>query len=686
MAQDVTQDIQTIADRWKADWVERRISKDQVQELLAELNDKGGWQDIDYEDRSRTHWEPAKHPVRLAQLAEVYSVDQDDQVKDAVLRALQFWADKDPQSDNWWWNCISSPRDLSKALLLMGDAVPQGLVDAVVPLVHRSTFKRTGANLTNEASNLLVLACAIGDVDLLRESIRQLTGEIRVAIGEEGIQVDNSFHQHGPQLQMASYAEVFARDATEHGLLFMDTRFALTDAQITALSDFVREGQQWFTWGHRVDFHGMGRGTGRTGGTGGAGGVGLIAQRMATLDPAHKETFDRFVARTKGDLAPDEHAPQGNRHYYRSDVMVHRPKDFYTSVRMHSTRTYACEVRVNLENLKGYHLSDGTYFVMQSGDEYLEIQPVWDWRKLPGVTYRATDEPLPYGPSVPQHGRTDFIGGVSNGHVGVAAMDWVKDDVKARKAYFYFDKGFVCLGAGISADRDESVTTGINQCLYDGEVLVLGESVTTLARGRVESNDGRGIYHDGVAYYFLGEQNFVVEADTQTGSWKDLEANSTRSENITKEVFKMWVDHGAKPEDGSYAYAVMPGVDRNAFATQADDLPFEILAQTSAVQAVEFADQNLAQIVFFEASSLRGLDTMDVAVDAPCLVMIQKDGEGVSLSVSDPTQKLDQIQITLRGVFEGKGAVVAGTSTVVTVDLPQDEWAGKTVDVSLLQK
>jgi chondroitin AC lyase len=683
MAQDVTQDVQVISERLKTGWIENRISQDRVQDYLDGLRETGGWRDIDYDDVSRTHWGPANHPARLAQLAEVYCVDPDETVKDAVLRGLQFWVDKDPQSDNWWWNCISSPRDLSKTLLLMGDVVSTDLVAATALLVHRSTFKRTGANLTNEASNLLVLACAIGDVDLLRESIAQLTGEIRVAIGEEGIQVDNSFHQHGPQLQMSSYAEVFARDATEHGLLFDGTQFALSDVQISALSEFVREGQQWFTWGHRVDFHGMGRGIGRTGGTGGAGGMRLIAQRMAQIDPTHKETYDAIVARSKDELAPDVNAPKGNRHYYRSDVMVHRPGHFHTSMRMHSTRTYGCEVRVNQENLKGYHVSDGAYFVMQSGDEYLDIQPVWDWRKLPGVTYRETDEPFPYGGDVLQHGKTNFVGGVSDGHVGVAAMDWVKDDVRARKAYFFFDEGFVCLGAGISAELDEKVATSVNQCLLNGDVLVLCESLTEMGRGRLEGGRVRGVHHDGIGYYFLGNQNVVVRSDAQTGSWKDLEANSKHKELMTKDVFSLWVDHGEQPSDGSYAYAVMPGMGRELFVDKAGVFPFAILKQTSAVQAVEFADQGLVQIAFFEAGGLQVLGGLDVEVNMPCLVMVQKEGRGLVLSVADPTQKLNQIQFKLDGLFEGDGAVVDGTSTVVTIDLPQDEWAGKTVQVKL---
>jgi chondroitin AC lyase len=59
--------------------------------------------------------------------------------------------------------------------------------------------------------------------------------------------------------------------------------------------------------------------------------------------------------------------------------MVHRADGWYASVRFHSTRTYACEVRVNRENLQGYHLADGVLFLMQRGDEYHELQPVWDY-------------------------------------------------------------------------------------------------------------------------------------------------------------------------------------------------------------------------------------------------------------------------------------------------------------------
>ena len=77
---------------------------------------------------------------------------------------------------------------------------------------------------------------------------------------------------------------------------------------------------------------------------------------------------------------------------------------------------------------------------------------------------------------------------------------------------------------------------------------------------------------------------------------------------------------------------------------------------------------------------------MDVEVNEPCLMILQKEGNGVILSVADPTQKLDQIQIRVSGIFESDGAIVDGEWTVLRVNLPQNEWAGKSVEISLTEQ
>ena len=231
---------------------------------------------------------------------------------------------------------------------------------------------------------------------LAEKAIEALTREIRITT-EEGVQPDFSFHQHGPQLYMSNYGELFSTDNSRYAVLLAGTDFALSDEQIRVISGLIREGQQWFLWGRQFDYHALGRQLDRKDATYRGRSFAAICERMALVDPDHAQEYADFAARVTGEQAPGSSGPRGNRHYWRSDVMVHRPGRFYASVRMHSTRTLATEIFVNRENLKGYHLSDGVCFLMQRGDEYHSIQPVWDWRKLPGATCRDTDDPLPYG-------------------------------------------------------------------------------------------------------------------------------------------------------------------------------------------------------------------------------------------------------------------------------------------------
>jgi chondroitin AC lyase len=409
------QDLIIIAERLREEFGQKAPGEDRIKARLKSQNADGSWPGVNYADVSRTHWSPQRHTRNISDMAGAYGAKDhvlagDAKLRDGIVNGLTFWVDRDPQSDNWWFNCISTSRDLGVVLLIMKDVVSQTVQDKAAAMIRRSTFKRTGSNLTWEANNLMVLACAIGNVELMQEAISHLTREIRITT-EEGIQCDYSFHQHGPQLYMSNYGTAFSGNNSRYLGLFLGTSFALGEEKIAAISGLVREGQQWFLWGRQFDYHALGRQLDNPGATWRGREMVGISNRMMSVDPKNAEEYRQLSERLKGNVSPGETGPRGNRHFWRSDIMVHRPGNFYVSVRMHSTRTYATETRTNRENLKGYHLSDGTYFLVQRGDEFHEIQPTWDWRKLPGVTYRDTDEPYPYGRSDPQAGNTEFVGG-----------------------------------------------------------------------------------------------------------------------------------------------------------------------------------------------------------------------------------------------------------------------------------
>ncbi len=66
------------------------------------------------------------------------------------------------------------------------------------------------------------------------------------------------------------------------------------------------------------------------------------------------------------------------------------------------------------------------------------------------------------------------MGAVTDGLYGAVGFDYISphDFIKARKAWFFFDEEYVCLGAGIEARSGYPVATTLNQTLLKGEVGV----------------------------------------------------------------------------------------------------------------------------------------------------------------------------------------------------------------------
>ena len=157
-----------------------------------------------------------------------------------------------------------------------------------------------------------------------------------------------------------------------------------------------------------------------------------VMAQMAYVDPAHAAEYQAFVERN---LNPDQAPPlEGNRYFWGSDYLIHRRAGFFAALKMSSNRVIGAET-CNSENLSGYHLGDGMLLIQRSGDEYHDIQPVWNWRRLPGTTCLQTPGPLPppYSSRVP----TDFTGGLSDGVNGYAAMDYKRPGISARKSWFF---------------------------------------------------------------------------------------------------------------------------------------------------------------------------------------------------------------------------------------------------------
>ncbi|GAA3236151.1 polysaccharide lyase family 8 super-sandwich domain-containing protein [Nonomuraea helvata] len=573
----------------------------------------GTWPDIDYAGRDVAAWEPFEHLCRLAGLAR--------DVPAEALRALDAWLELDPQCPNWWYNRLGAPRLLGDAALLLRPHLSAEQSSRVAHVLERAAWDRmAGQNLLWAAEVAIRRGLLTGDLGVLADAFGRVEGTLAVGEGE-GIQADQSFHQHGAQLYSGGYGHAFARDAAALAALAAGTPLAFSGRALAVLADFLLDGQRWMVHGGRYDIACMGRESSRQGNSAQARELAAAA-RALTDAPRRRELAD-FADR----LDSGKPLVAGARYFWRSDYLaVHRP-GWSAAVKTSSTRTVLSEAG-NGEGLKGRHLCDGFTPLWRTGREHAELWPVWDWRHLPGTTVVYRAGPLPVSSGFDEDtGGSGFSGGLSDGEYGLAAMHLRRDGLEARKAWFFFADEYVALGAGISCDdAGAPVHTTIDQSALTGQVVC--DTAVVAPGGTTVCPDVRRIHHDGVTYVFPEPATVTVRAGLRRGSWAELN-HSQPDAPLSAPILELWIDHGVRPGDASYAYFAVPG---EAGAPEA----ISVLANTPRLQAVRHGALGVVQAVFHEPGVLRVPGGPDITVDRPALLHLREAGDHLALSTAGP--------------------------------------------------
>lgn len=649
------------------------------------LRPDGSWPDIDYASHARSGWPPATHWTRL--LAIVAAGRSGGAASDrpawsvAVHRAFAFWIRHDFQCPNWWYNQIGVPKMAATTALLMGDQLTsterQYLTGTMMP---RAKIGMTGQNRVWLAGNTLMLGLLESNEPLVAEAAATIWSEVGVRTSE-GIQPDFSFHQHGPQQQFGNYGLSLAVEIGRWGTVLRGTPWAMPTDRLAAYRGFLLDGEAWVVWRGWMDVSACDRQLMPGSQTAKQRTLAQVMRNAEAFDPGAAAAYRAFLRRNRGPAAPNDLV--GDRVYWRSDYVIHRRPGFAATLKLSSRRVIGAEV-VNLENLRGYHLADGALYLYRRGDEYADIFPVWDWQKIPGVTCAQ----LPGGPPPYQHirGTRDFVGGVTDGVNGCAALDYARDGVDARKAWFFGRDAIVCLGADIRSTGTAPVVTTVNQCRLRGPVLVkrAGAKPAALAGGERVLSGVEWVEHDGWRYTFLAPTTVHLATGPRTGNWARVFRNpDTPRADVTEQVFSLWLDHRAGAPR-SYAYVITPAATAGAAAPtpsrpvrsqtmpsrreKTDRAPatFPLVEANTPPRQVVQLEPGVSAAVFWSAGGQRLDATLRVTVDAPCVVIA--DQKAQRLFVADPTQRLTELNVTVNGVGR-------------RVMLPQGGEAGRSVQV-----
>ncbi|MBI2605941.1 MAG: hypothetical protein HYW49_07660 [Deltaproteobacteria bacterium] len=680
-----------------------------IADWMSKLKPDGSFSDLDYKSDNAAAWPPAIHLSRLTTLVQSYSLEGNPRFKDAALLArvmtsLKYWDAGNFLSYNWWVNNIGFPLNLYKILLLLEEKLPEDVRARLLARAERgNVFKSPATDLGIMGQNLVwycEITIALGvlnnNATLVANAFRKMQSEVR-RDGEEGIQADNGFYQHHEVFYSGGYGADFSRDVAKFIALADGTPFRFSAAKIKLLSEYILDGQLWLARGRAFNYSAMGRYYARKG----ASAISLqkACDWMAKTETPRKKKFEacaRNLAAGNQNFAGTQGALSGNKHFWKMDFMAHQRPAFHAGVKMFSKRVYNCDWSPNKEGLKSEELSDGATYIFRTGDEYRDIFPVWDFTRVPGTTEEAKLLPPVKGFEFqPEYGKTTFVGGVSDGTYGAATMDFERGTLSAKKSWFFFDEGFVALGAAISCPGCGQVRTSVNQEWARGPVAYATARVLGRASGEkpfegLFKDGSRGlddalwVHHDGVAYVFPEPSHVVAQRADELGTWRSLNDNLS-ADPVLGKVFSLWIKHGTSPTNASYAYGVFPGVAALDLWHGKFQQGFKILQNDRYAQAVSVPRKKLLMAVFRAKGGVSVSPRSSLTTDQPCAVLFQTIEDGARLAVSNPESKPLFVQITVSGKYACEGCRVdaARNETTVGVLLPAGADAGRSVTVPL---
>lgn len=646
------------------------LSMDRMKLYISSLSEDGRWPDINYEDKKRSGWEPKIHAERILELVKLYYSQQtpyyqSSNVEAVIHKALGYWFRVKPVCLNWWYNQIGIPKTLGTAFILFEQKLTPEEKKAAISVMENAKFGMTGQNKVWLAGNVMMRALLQNDVALTKEARDIIASEI-VTGGAEGIKDDWCFHQHGSQQQFGNYGLSFVSGMSFFSGVFAGTSLAFDEQQLGIISALIDKGYRWVLWKGKMDVSALGRQLFHHAQIHKALSLAFAASELG----GGKSEQCSIVAKT---LLDENYSSRqvnsliGHKHFWQSDYTIHRRPQWMASVKMASKRVVGVEM-MNGDNMQGYYMADGATYIYKNGEEYLDIFPLWDWRKIPGVTAFETDAPMPLIKSYQPRNQSSFVGGISDGKQGMASMEINRAGIKAYKSWVFTDDFVLCLGAGIKADSNLVVTTSIEQCHKKGELTILQEGKwRSVGDKQTYSGEEQRFFHNQMGYILWNNpKNCVAEVNHRTGQWHDV-MQMYRPKDVEGDVVSIYLEHGVSPQKSTYQYLMLPTTNQEK--TKLFDLSaIQLIRNDEVAQAVYTKKNSTWWITAYRPLKITLTSGCPLEILTPGIYMLQETKGKYKLNCADPTHLQEIIKLK----FKNKDIIV-----------PLLEEKGQTVSVNL---
>ncbi|KAG9018585.1 hypothetical protein FRB90_011307 [Tulasnella sp. 427] len=671
------------------------------------------------------------HTAKLTQKAP-YKFVGNDTVADVLDAAMEYWFDNDYTvydclfkggmssgscpcgtpglwNTNWYSNVILIPRHAIQTALLLNKSIRDDQRSAAVAIAERgaSVFTHdttavvtiTGANTLDVASHLVDAGIVLGlagnstGFTYIQQGFTKAHNEIVVqtAVKADGIRPDGSFGQHAGVLYNGNYGKDFMNLVLRLELSAAGTQWAAGTTARSAFSKVIGA-SAWMIYKNTKtgvqhwDFSVLGRfisfavsdGQATAGLNMDFGQVQTLGQQWgdATMTKVSAALLQSGGTSNAGNVT-------GHRMFYSNDYTVHRGQNYVTTLKMLSTRTLNNEC-LNSQNLYGFHLGQGALFNYGSGNEYEDIAAVWDWSLIPGITTDYGATPLSCD-KVSWSGVKTFVGGASNGKIGVAAMDYQNPytgTLGYRKAWFFLPNDVQhVIVSNIKRTSSADVYHVLDQKRANGAVYLDGKSADTYS-----SPTAKSLWHDSVGYTFDGANATTVQVSTdeRSGDWGSIGTSSAGSSTV--KIFQAWLKHDPARLSTPISYTVYPDTaSAKIFSDKVKQYAVTTVYGTNVSAAMDKA-QSVFMAVFWKASTTvtAKFGTGSVTVQSNQAAVVILDLKAWTVAVADPNQTLKTVTLTIKtaGISKPKCSALK-TGKKITVNLPQTADLGKTVTVSV---
>lgn len=679
---------------------------DTSDEILQLMQADGSFSDLDYQNQNWTSWPPYLHLCRVSALCRMVSCSQnkifgDKTVKLKIHDLLGYFIRGNFHSENWWQNDVGVPMECTVILLLFSEeltkeehAAVQRYAEGNPSLPRGFTYNsnQSADGLRPYQSQSCHMMSQLVDTHkyvvsqgysaekamiAIRDCLRAVDWELSVVTWapgfgphglyseEHSIKADYSYHEHENCVEPNSYGNGMIENLADLFSFWRGTQLRLAEKTVKTLANLLLDGYRYMRYRGFSPMMLLGRD---------ACSVEFPSYYRISLMKAFVTICDTLLSdypnvprrdelqHFRSCMAePDAHPYFcGSKYFWESDLLSHNRAQYQFTVHGTSTRLKRPE-SILKKNVQGMFLGDGCYNLLQSGREYEQIQMCMDWRRLPGITSNLNVQDAQLNPESEidtqidtlrlfggAHGTREYAGGASDGVSGFFAMDYAHLGVCARKAWFCFDEGIFCLGAGITAENGAHAYTTLNQCKGIGTVVADG---IQLQKGAHTQQNCHWVLHDGVGYILPQRQTVHIQNQLVVGSWRRVDRDSGTDEAIGKPIFLLGIDHGEKAENESYAYFLLPGATAESVSLAAENLPLCVLQNNRAVQAVYKPETGELHAVFYQRGSVCfGQSTL--TVNEPCAILFKPRENGYRFYISNPLHTAKTVRLALNGVYQ----------------------------------